>query len=109
MPTVSVLLTGFQFASTDLTVTVKAVPAGCAEGVPVLPAEVPGAAVSPGARSCSFVNAPALTMIDGVVLLGIAAWVTSDAVTVALLAVLKVRLKVFVPPTSAALAGNVAL
>ena len=50
--TVSVtLVTMFQLASTALTVTLKAVPAVCAEGEPVLPLAVPGAAVSPGARS----------------------------------------------------------
>ena len=37
MPTVSVEVTGFQLASTALTVTLKAVPAVCALGVPVLP------------------------------------------------------------------------
>ena len=56
MPTVWVLLTRFQFASTDRTVTLKAVPAGWAVGVPVLPVAVPGAAVSPGTNSCNFTN-----------------------------------------------------
>ncbi len=51
MPTVWVLLIRFQFASTALTVTLKAVPALCALGVPVLPLAVPGAAVSPGTSS----------------------------------------------------------
>ena len=50
MPTVSVELTGFQLASTALTVTLKLLPAVCADGVPVLPVAVPGAAVSPGSR-----------------------------------------------------------
>src|SRR6266545_6545292 len=49
IPTVSItVLTRFQSASTPLTVTVKAVPAVRAVGVPVLPGTVPGAAVSPG-------------------------------------------------------------
>ena len=50
MPTVSVELTGFQLASTALTVTLKELPAVCALGAPVLPEAVPGAAVSPGSR-----------------------------------------------------------
>src|SRR5204862_6087406 len=50
----------FQFASTALTVTLKAVPAVWPLGVPVLPLEVPGAALSPGARSCNLLNAAAL-------------------------------------------------
>ena len=49
-----------QFASTALTVTVRAVPAVWAVGVPVFPLAVPGAAVSPGTNNCSFVKAPAL-------------------------------------------------
>src|SRR5438128_1154706 len=57
MPTVWVLLTKFQFASTALTVTLKAVPALCALGVPVLPLAVPGAAVSPGTSNCSLAKA----------------------------------------------------
>src|SRR5437899_2270286 len=61
MATVSLVLTTFQLASTALTVTVKAVPAACGEGVPVLPLAVPGAAVSPGAKICNLANAPALT------------------------------------------------
>ena len=63
--TMSVMvLTRFQFASTALTVTVRAVPAVCAVGVPVLPLADPGAAVSPGISSCSLENAPAITVID---------------------------------------------
>src|SRR4029077_4894927 len=54
MPTVSVELTGFQLASTALTVTLKLLPAVWAEGAPVLPEAVPGAAVSPGIRIWSF-------------------------------------------------------
>src|SRR5204863_10198617 len=49
MRTVSVMvLTRFQFASTALTVTLKAVPAVRAVGVPVFPRLEPGEAVSPG-------------------------------------------------------------
>src|SRR5439155_726749 len=52
MPTVSVtVLTRFQLASTALTATLKAAPAVCAEGAPVLPVGVPGAVVSPGASN----------------------------------------------------------
>ena len=52
MPMVSLmLLTTFQLASTALSVTLKAVPAVWAVGVPVLPVVVPGAAVSPGTKS----------------------------------------------------------
>ena len=64
IPTVSVDETGFQFASTALTVTLNAEPAVCADGLPVLPEAVPGAAVSPGNRSCSFANAPATIVMD---------------------------------------------
>jgi len=48
----------FQFASTALTVIGNGMPAACARGVPVLPVGVPGAAVSPGTRTCSFANSP---------------------------------------------------
>src|SRR5438477_231520 len=109
IPTVSVIvLTRFQLASTALTVTVKGVPAVWAVGVPVLPVPVPGAAVSPGARSCSFVNAPAFTVIDGLVLAVFVPSVMSLAVTVRLPAVFRVTLNVLVPATNAALAGNAA-
>ena len=76
-------------------------PAVCAVGVPVLPVAVPGAAVSPGISNCSFVNAPTLTVVEGLVLAVLLPSVTSVAVTVALPAVLKVTLKVLVPATSA--------
>ena len=83
MPTVSVtLLTRFQFASTAFTVTEKATVAAWAEGVPVLPVAVPGAAVSPGKSSCSFVKAPALTVMAGVVLAVLVPSPTSVAVNV---------------------------
>ena len=51
MPTMSVTeeIT-FQFASTALTVTLNAVPAVRAVGVPVFPVTEPGSAVSPGIR-----------------------------------------------------------
>ena len=80
-------VTRFQLASTALTVTLKAVPAVRALGVPVLPVAVPGAAVSPGSRIWSFANAPALIVVAGLVLAVIAPFVTSVAVTVAVPAV----------------------
>jgi hypothetical protein len=55
-------------ASTALTVTLNAEPAVCAEGVPVLPVALPGAAVSPGSSSWSFVKAPGLTVVAGLLL-----------------------------------------
>src|SRR5262249_50555400 len=59
IPTVSVAPgIRFQFASTALTVMLKAEPAICAAGVPVLPAVLPGEGVSPGTRTCSFEKAP---------------------------------------------------
>jgi len=57
--TVSLVLMRFQFASTALTVTLKATPALCALGVPVFP--VPGTALSPGTSNCNFANGPATT------------------------------------------------
>src|SRR5438132_6058634 len=69
IPTVSVLLTTFQLASTALTVTLKAVPAVRAVAVPVLPVAVPGAAVSPGTGNCNLTNAPAATVSSWVALL----------------------------------------
>ena len=103
---VSVEVTGFQLASTALTVTVNDAPAVCADGVPVLPEAVPGAAVSPGSRIWSFANAPALIVVDGLVLAVIEPFVLSVAVNVAVPAVFGVTEKVFVPATSAALAGQ---
>src|SRR5207247_11209972 len=71
IPSMSVtVVTTFQFASTAFTVTVNDVPADRALGLPVFPVPplaVPGAAVSPGTRRCSFVNAPAFTVIEGLV------------------------------------------
>src|SRR6266852_5098753 len=110
MPTASVVLVSkFQLASTALTVTLKAVPAVCAMAAPVLPVELPGAAVSPGARTCSLANAPAFTAIAGLVLAVMPAWVMSEAVTVQLPTVLSVTLNVCVPANNAALPGKAAL
>src|SRR5438034_930837 len=97
MPTVCVLLTRFQSASTDLMVTLNGVLAVWAVGVPVLPVVVPGAAASPGIRTSSLVNALALTVMDGLVLAVLVPSVISVAVTVQLPAVLLVRLKFPVP------------
>src|SRR6185503_5937063 len=100
MPTVCVLLTRFQFASTDLTVTLKAVPAPRAVGVPILPVAVPGAAVSPGTSSCSFTKVPAFTVTFALVL-DVSAAAASVAVIVLVPAVLKVKLdRVPVPATN---------
>src|SRR5262249_27228455 len=82
MPTVGVLLTRFQFASTELMMTLKAVPEPAAVGVPVLPVAVPGAAVSPGTSTCNFTKAPALTVTEGLVLAVLLPSVASLAVTV---------------------------
>ena len=70
-------------ASTALTVTVNGLPAVCAVGVPVLPVAVPGAAVSPGSRICSFAKAPGLIVVAGLVFAVIAPLVMSVAVKVA--------------------------
>jgi hypothetical protein len=102
------VVTLFQFASTAFTVAVNELPAVCAVGVPVLPDDVPGAAVSPGRSTCSFVAALALTVTEPDVS-AVRAPDWSVAVTVADPAVLKVTEKVPVPAVSAAFAGNVAL
>src|SRR5437899_12465503 len=94
--TVSLVLTTFQLASTALTVTLKAVPAVCAVGVPVLPLAVPGAALSPGSSSCNLVQAPAVTVIAGLELDVVVASPGSMAVIVGLPAVLRVTLKLCV-------------
>ena len=95
IPTVSVtLVTRFQSASTARTVTLKELPAVSAVGVPILPVAVPGAAVSPGANSCSFTNAPALTGIEELVFGALPPSEISEAVTVALAPVFRVTLKV---------------
>src|SRR5258708_1116822 len=82
MPTVCVLLTRFQSASTDRTVALNAVPALWELGVPVLPAAVPGAAVSPGPKNCSFTNAPAFTSVDQLALPHLAYYLVSRALIV---------------------------
>ena len=109
MPTVSVEVTRFQFASTALTVTLNDEPAVWAVGRAGLAGAVPGAAVSPGIRIWSFANAPALIVVDGLVLAVIAPLLMSVAVKVFEPAVFGVTEKVLVPATSAALAGSVAL
>src|SRR5262249_55955521 len=106
--TVSLVLIKFQFASTELTVTLKAVPAVCALGVPVLPVAEPGAAVSPGASTCNLANAPALTVTAGLVLAVLLPSSRSEAVIVLVPAVLSVTLKFAVPTAKCAAAGNVA-
>src|SRR5256885_1336619 len=69
-PTVSVtFVIRFQLASTARTVTENDAPAVCEVGDPVLPLAVPGAAISPGKRSCKREKAPPFTVIAGVVLL----------------------------------------
>src|SRR5581483_2772047 len=102
------LLTRFQLASTALTRTLKAVPAACAVGVPVLPVALPAAAVSPGMSSCNLVKDPALTVTEELTPGFLVPSVLSLAVTVKLPAVLGVTLNVFVPATNAAAPGAVA-
>src|SRR5437763_494869 len=109
MPTVWVLLTRFQLASTALTVAVNGVPAVWAMGVPVLPVAVPGAAVSPGSSSWSFAKAPVLTVKEGLVLAVLVPSVVSVLVIVAVPAVFSVTLNALVPAPKAALAGKAAL
>ena len=74
-----------------------------------MPVAVPGAAVSPGARSCNLANPAELTVIEALVLLVTLAWVVSEAVKVHVPAVLFVTLKFLAPLTRAALAGRPAL
>src|SRR5207248_5330312 len=63
-PTRSVtLLIMFQFSSTALMVRLNAASGDWALGVPVLPVGFPGAAFSPGVKTRSFLNGPALTAI----------------------------------------------
>src|SRR5436190_18117497 len=101
--------TKFQLASTALTIRLKAAPAVSVLGVPTFPLVVPGAAVSPGAKIWSLAKAPGLTVIAGLVLPVIPVCVESDAVRVALPAVLRVRLKTLLPLVNCAAAGNAAL
>src|SRR5262249_57183352 len=93
------LLTRFQLASTARTIMplAMALPAVWPLGAPVLPAAVPGAAVSPGNKICSFVTAPALTVSDELVLAVLVLSLLSLAVTVALPAGFCGTLEDFVP------------
>ena len=77
--------------------------------MPLLPVAVPGAAVSPGRRTCNWLGAPAFTVIAGLVLAVFVGSGTSDAVRVRLPTVLSVTLSVRVPLTSAVSAGRAAL
>src|SRR4029079_3504219 len=90
------------------TVALNAVPAVCALGLPVLPVPLPGEAVSPGTKICNFVNAPALTVINGLVFGLRTGVVMSEDVTVQLPAVFRVTLTVLVPASRAAVPGSVA-
>ena len=74
-----------------------------------MPVAVPGAALSPSTRICSLVNAPPLTVMDGLVLAFLEVSVISVAVIVQLPALLKVTANVPVPAVRAALAGWVSL
>ena len=74
-----------------------------------MPATVPGAAASPGARICNLANVPALTAIDGLVLLALLMSLLSAAVSIALPAVFKVTLKIWAPLASAVPPGGIAL
>src|SRR5439155_745692 len=98
IPTRSVTVgTMFQFASTALTITLKAAPAVCTVGVPVFPVAEPGAAVSPGASTCNFAKTPTLTVIEGLVFAVLVPSRTSDRVRVRLPTVRKVTLRVLEP------------
>ena len=55
------VVTTFHQSSTTLKVAVTLSPATAVLGVPVLPPRVPGAAVSPGMRICSWVAVPGVT------------------------------------------------
>ena len=82
MPTVSVLLTTFQFASTALTVTLNGVPAVCAGRRPGLAGRRAGRGGLAGHQDCSFANAPAITVIAALVFAVFVPSVMSVAVTV---------------------------
>src|SRR5882672_11324675 len=84
-------------------------PAVWAVGEPVLPVEVPGAAVSPGTSNCSLAKLPAFTVIEELTPEALVASLRSMAVAVRAPAVLQIRLKLPVPPVKGALAGRVAL
>src|SRR5436190_23012023 len=78
-------------------------------GEPVLPDNVPGAAVSPGTSNCNFTNALAPTAMAELVLAVLPGSVMSLAVTVREPAAFKVTLKLAVPPASESLPGRLAL
>src|SRR5882724_6946428 len=90
IPTTSLVLTTFQFASTALTLIAKEAPAVCVIGVPVFPLTVPGAAVSPGSSNCNRVNVPEVTAIAGLVFDVFVGSLESEAVNVCVPAVIKV-------------------
>ena len=73
-----------------------------------MPADVPGAAVSPGTSSCIFVNAPDTTTAAEPVFGDFVPSVTSLAATVWLPAVLQVIVNARVPDDNPAFAGRVA-
>src|SRR5262245_23446667 len=102
------LLITFQNWSTAFTVALTAVPAVRGEGEPVFPEADPGAAVSPGISSCTFVKAVGMTEIGALVLAAIPGCVTSEAVTVRFPAARSVTLNEAVPAESAALGGSIA-
>ena len=105
----SLVLIRFQLASTAWTVTLKALPAVSAPGVPVLPKVLPGAAVSPGTSNCSLAKIPALAVTAELVSGAKPAWVTSLAVTVQLPTVLSVTLLVRAPGYQRDITGKAAL
>ena len=70
---------------------------------------VPGAAVSPGAKTCNFAKAPGFTVIPGLTLGLLLLSVRLLVVRVEVAVVFRVTLKDRVPPTSAELAGKMAL
>ena len=80
--TVSVEVTGFQLASTALTVTLNDAACGLSGGCAGLAAGGAGAAVSPGSRIWSLLKAAALIVVAGLVLAVIAPLLMSVAVKV---------------------------
>src|SRR5258706_4411709 len=103
------VLTGFQLGSTALTVTLKAPSTFAVLGVPVLPVNVPGAALSPGTSNCSFAYAAAITL-TGPLTTDDRPPAASVAVIVRAPALLKVKLdKVRVPATRVRLTGAMLL
>src|SRR5204863_515995 len=100
------VLIRFQLASTAFTVTLNAVPEVCAIGLPLLPDGDPGAAVSPGRSSCNLVKVPEMTGIAGLRLAALVPSMMSVALIVAVPAVLRTTLKIWVPATKPALDGS---